>query len=694
MRIFVSAAEISSDLQAEKIIRSFISLYPNEEIELSGIGGPALRALSGFKVIERAENLRVMGFTEVLGRLSFIKDVKNRVLEHLRLNPPDLLITFDYPEFHLSLMKEVKQLPELNQTLKISGIPPKVWVWRQNRVERIRELYNGVWVIFPFEKKFYEARGIPVIYQGNPLISGLFKHQEGKAPLLTPSTVRLAVMPGSRLAELKRHLPLIPETLEKLSALLNKKVHAEVPIPAGAEAEFIRSELISNGRVEYAFFAEGSNQVLARNRLGLIKSGTSTLEAAVLGCVPIIFYRVSPISEWIFKFVVRYAGPIGLPNILLGSKTSGDSVFREFVGSAGTPEALAVELFHHCEDGARLMELQSKGESLKKSLVPHEDVPLAIAREMNAWLSNRPQRRAPRPQSVWLGLGSFVWSLVNGARRGLRRFLGLLPPKVGARSVLVGNLQAGGAGKTPFVIELAREAQRRGFRVGVVSRGYGGDYDQPFYLANPADSASKIGDEPLEILRSVPGISLGLSADRVRAARELSNRGSDFLIFDDGLQNLGFETDLKVILVTDLARNEILFRDFDSVVKQADLVFQTKGFDSPRFPSAKRLHWKIQQKPEQPIWILCGIADPTEVLQFYEGRGFQVQRLIALPDHTKLDAEAVKKLMKDAQSLGARLAVTEKDRVKLEGKGFEELLVLRRQLANPEVLDEIFDRLQ
>jgi lipid-A-disaccharide synthase len=694
MKIFVSAAEISSDLQAEKVVRALMSLYPEGSLQFYGIAGPRLRAIPGFQVIEKAENLRVMGFTEVLGKLSFIKKTKEKALAVLKENPPEVIMTFDYPDFHFSLLKDIQKIPQLSSTLKISGIPPKVWVWRKGRVEKIRELYDGVWVIFPFEKEFYESHGIPVIYEGNPLIADLFQKEIHKQALMTAEGIRLAVMPGSREAELKYHLPLIPGALEALSSLTHQRVIAEVPIPTGVGAELIKKELISNEKVRYEFFDDGSREVLARNRVGLIKSGTSTLEAAVLGCVPVIFYKVSPVSELIFKLIVRYAGPVGLPNILLGAKRRKDSTYKEFIGIDAKVMGIAHELFRLCESEAELNRLQNAGESLKRELVPNADVPLAVAKKIQSWIQNPPFKSRKKESHLLLGVGSFIWSTINGARRVLQGVGVIRSETISIPSVLVGNLQAGGAGKTPFVIALAREAQKRSYRVGVVSRGFGARYSGKFHLANAEESAELIGDEPKEILRAVPGVKVCLSKDRVLASQKLLEQGVDFLIFDDGFQNLKFTAKITVLLVTDRARDEVIYRDFDAATNGADFLFQMKGKATPRFLEAIPLRWSVAELPQQPVWILCGVADPLEVESFYREQGVKVTRMITLPDHAQMDHEWVKKLMTQADAEGAILAVTEKDWVKLDGSQAPKVFVLRRTISNSDALAPIFERLQ
>jgi lipid-A-disaccharide synthase len=353
MRIFVSAAEISSDIHAEKILRALIQKLEGIPVEVCGIGGPRIRSIPGFRSLAQAESMRAMGFVEVLSKIPLLKSIQSQVLSFLDEYPPDLILTFDYPDFHFSLMRRLSKRSWFSKALKICGIPPKVWVWRKKRVEIIRALYDAVWVIFPFEKKFYQDYGIPVIYEGNPLIADLVSAYSQSTKEIPNEELRIAVLPGSRDGELKSHLPLVHSTLERLSKLCGIPVAAEVPIPSGVDSGQLERVLVSSPSVRYQFFSDGSGEVLARNSVGLIKSGTSTLEAAVLGCVPVIFYRMNPLSEWIFRLFIRYTGPVGLPNILLGIRKREQSVFREFLGRQANPEALAQELMGLVKDSAR-----------------------------------------------------------------------------------------------------------------------------------------------------------------------------------------------------------------------------------------------------------------------------------------------------------------------------------------------------
>ena len=713
MKIFVSAAEISSDIQAEKIVRSIQNLLQTQgkTVQIAGIGGPRLRSIPGFHAIEKAEELRVMGFVEVLSKLSFIKKTMNRALAFISTQNPDLILTFDYPDFHLKLMKEVKRQGLALPSLKICAIPPKVWVWRSYRVEKIRKCYDGVLVVFPFEKEFYQSKNIPVIFEGNPLIAELFSDASGKsAPVeallrqLNPNELAMTVMPGSRAAELKYHLPIIPGALELFSKKVGKRICALVPIPAGVEDGLIRSKLKNSDLVRYEFQPDGAIACLRNSNLGLIKSGTSTLEAALLGCVPVIFYKTSKITEWMMRYLVRYSGPVGLPNILLRVKKRSDAIYGEFLGYEATEEALAEELAKSFSDSALLQIKRDSGVMLKNALVPQQNVTEQIAKKILTWVDEKNSFGEAKPSSIFISAVSFLWSCLNGFRRKIYR-LGLMHAyRVPVPSVLFGNLQAGGTGKTPLLIEFAQYAIAKGKRVAVVTRGYHGKNKDACTIVGSNESsinAEKYGDEAAEIKQMLSSVTLGIGPDRVGSVKTLLNAEPkpDLILFDDGYQNLKFRANCTVLCLTDLTPSQIPYRDFLNELAHADIVLRSKSaLDSD-------LEWVSDDLPTMPVSLLCAVGDPEEVIRYYSKLGVLIKRKNIMKDHSEFKLARVKELMNEAFQAGLMLVVTPKDYSKLQLLGIKlysdklstirvldplRVGVLKRNLKSPKVLDRIY----
>ncbi|MBS1959558.1 MAG: tetraacyldisaccharide 4'-kinase [Bdellovibrionales bacterium] len=691
MKVLISAAEISSDQHAAIVARALTELRSGmkKPVQFFGIGGPALRALPNFRCVIQAESLRAMGITEVLKKMSVFRKALDTMVTLVAAEKPDLILTLDYPDFHMRLLKRVHDMNLAPQAAKICGIPPKVWVWRSARVEKIRKYYDGVWAIFPFEKTYYQARGIPVIEEGNPLLWKMMQQKPEK--IVDPDRELVAVMPGSRDSEWVHLLPIIPSTLEQFAHRIERDVRALVPVPEGLPVEHLKQALRSSKRVQYEFFPGGSVQALSSARVGLIKSGTSTLEAVMLGCAPVIFYRMNYLTEKFFEHVMRYKGPVGLPNILLGTRDRTHSVFPEFLGPEATPKDLSTALqktLQHPHDTENAIK------SVQSLMHAEGPVPQRIADQMLQWHQSRPVKISAPESKLSFWFMSQLWSVINFLRRRLYRAGVFHSKPLPVPSVLIGNLQSGGAGKTPLLIELAKEALARRLKVAVVSRGYGAKNPDEVKVAFPGDlnlRHDEFGDEPVEIKTAVPEIYLGVGADRHQVVRNLVQRSSDrgdkidLVLFDDGFQNLKFKPSMSIVLKTALSRSQTVYRDFDSQGRYADYVFENPG---------PQLDWEPEFLPAQPIWIVCGIANPSRIKNFYESRGVKVDRVIAFPDHHHYSESEVKKLISEAKSKNIKIFITEKDAVKWKSFKLDEAVgVLKIKLRNREWMNEVFDRI-
>ena len=350
------------------------------------------------------------------------------------------------------------------------------------------------------------------------------------------------------------------------------------------------------------------------------------------------------------------------------------------------------------ENASLVQEKQKVGEQLRSLLIPQLNISEKIAVQFKRVLEEQSIRPVIREKRLWISVVSFLWSLVNLLRRKLYSLGILKTHTISIPSILVGNLQAGGSGKTPLVIAIASEAVKRGYQVGVISRAYGIRLQDPYLLVGPDyhlelhDRPDLIGDEPAEILAAVPEVTLGLGKDRVLVSQALEVHGIDFLIFDDGFQNLKFKTKKTILAVTDALPSEVVYRDFLSAASGATLVLQTKGFPKPAPIKSRSLLWHIDSLPTGPIWLMCAVGDPLEVVQFYKNYGVQIERVFVLPDHAAMDLVQVKRWTEEARASGAVFAVTQKDWVKMKTDSSLTPFVLKRKIVFEDWLDALFER--
>ena len=353
MKILLSAAEPSSDAHGAELLRALKKSLPDQELEVFGVGGPQLRS-AGLEATVRAEDLSVMGLTEVLLHLPRVFKALRSVFQAAALKKPDLAIFLDYPDFHFRLAKGLKKqgIP------MVYYIPPKIWVWRKNRIQFLKRHFVKILSILPFEEDYYRDEKIPFLFVGNPLVDELpwsLSRADARSQLaLDEKDLVLVLMPGSRPAELRAHFSLMVEAArliavelrEKQKLLKDQTLKVRVPFPRGVAIEPFESELRRMGMeswVEFRLSEGDAHRCLIAADVGLIKSGTSTLEAGLLRCCHVIAYRPSVVTGWVFKNLVRFRGPVGLVNWVAGWKPGEALAVPELLCERATPKNLAAE---------------------------------------------------------------------------------------------------------------------------------------------------------------------------------------------------------------------------------------------------------------------------------------------------------------------------------------------------------------
>ena len=199
--LFISAGELSGDQHAAKVVQAL--KRAGAPGHLYGLGGDAL-ANEGVELIEHIEHLSVMGIGAVIGKLFFFRRLIKRVLARVDAHPPERALLVDYPGFNIPLAR----------ALKARGIPvywyisPKVWVWKKERIEKMRSCIDTLMVIFPFEVDFFQREGIEAHYVGNPLVEQLrLERALSVEEEMCRKRPYVALLPGSRKQEVVHILP-------------------------------------------------------------------------------------------------------------------------------------------------------------------------------------------------------------------------------------------------------------------------------------------------------------------------------------------------------------------------------------------------------------------------------------------------------------------------------------------------------
>lgn len=356
------AGEASGDFLASLVLPEVASRFP--ELASFGVGGEKMVA-AGLNLWESSETLSVRGYVEVIRKVPAILAMRSRLIGRLKKDPPELFIGVDAPDFNLAIEEKLRShgIPTIHM------VSPSIWAWRPERIEKVRRAADHVLLIFPFEKAIYEKAGIPATYIGHPLAGIIPMVPDAKTarPKLTISEdieVVVAVLPGSRVDEVKGCGPVFFAACEKLVTLLGKSVRFVIP----AMSEEAKSKILQVAS-NYPKFAENllvtvglSHTVLEASDVVLAASGTATLEAALFKKPIVVGYKMPSLTAWIMrnKGLLPY---VSLPNILCG-----EMVVPEFLQYYCAPEPIAYRLLDELEPRRRA-ELAARFTQLHSSLL-------------------------------------------------------------------------------------------------------------------------------------------------------------------------------------------------------------------------------------------------------------------------------------------------------------------------------------
>lgn len=350
--ILLSAGEPSGDLHGAQVARALRRRWP--DARLWGLGGPRMAA-EGVELLAGLDRLAVMGFVEVLRHLPYFSRLRRLLRRRLRADPPDLVLPIDYPGFNLRLAADAhaERIPVLYY------IAPQVWAWRRGRAQALARNADALAVVLPFEEELFRQVGARVEFVGHPLLSEAHAEvprEEFCVELgLDPARPILALFPGSRPQEVARHLAAFTGAAELLCLRrsdLQPVVAAGGAVPAEAYAA-----------CPYPRTADAWS-LLRCARGGVVKSGTSTLQAALAGMPMVIAYRTHPLTYQVARNVVR-VDHVGLANLVAGRR-----VAPELLQDAATPEALAAALEPLLEEGPARAESLTALATIRAALTP------------------------------------------------------------------------------------------------------------------------------------------------------------------------------------------------------------------------------------------------------------------------------------------------------------------------------------
>ncbi|MBR5103508.1 MAG: lipid-A-disaccharide synthase [Bacteroidales bacterium] len=348
MKYYIIAGEASGDLHGSNLMKGIYAEDPQAEIRF---WGGDLMAQAGGELVRHYKEGAVMGFVEVLAKAGrLLKNVKYCKKDILAWKP-DVVILIDYPGFNFKIAEFAHKAG-----LKVFYyIAPKVWASRESRIKKLKAYVDKLFIVFPFEKPYFDAKGVQYIYKGNPLVDavdGSPAMLETREDFLKRAEVEdkpiIAMLAGSRKGEISTMMPVLTEFAAKMHSIAR---YADYQfLIAGAPSRTMKDYepwlTVENRKYIKVLFGE-TQSIIRHAEAGVINSGTASLETALFGTPQVVGYITNPITYRIAKKIVR------IKYISLGNLIVDRLAFKEFIQNDCNSDALVAEIRELIENQGR-----------------------------------------------------------------------------------------------------------------------------------------------------------------------------------------------------------------------------------------------------------------------------------------------------------------------------------------------------
>ena len=348
MRYYIIAGEASGDLHGSNLMKGIYAEDPQAEIRF---WGGDLMAQVGGELVRHYKEGAVMGFVEVLAKAGkLLKNVKFCKEDIIAWNP-DVVILIDYPGFNF----KIAEFAHKAGFKVFYYIAPKVWASRESRIKKLKAYVDKLFIVFPFEKAYFDSKGIDYIYKGNPLVDAVDGSQamlESREDFLSRTGLEdrpiIAMLAGSRKGEISTMMPVLTEFAAKMRATARYSDYQF--LIAGAPSRTMKDyePWLTEENKGYVKVLFGETQSIIRHaEAGVINSGTASLETALFGTPQVVGYITNPVTYWIAKKIVK------IRYISLGNLIVDRLAFKEFIQEDCNADALVAEIRELIENQQR-----------------------------------------------------------------------------------------------------------------------------------------------------------------------------------------------------------------------------------------------------------------------------------------------------------------------------------------------------
>ena len=369
MRYYIIAGEASGDLHGSNLMKGIYAEDPQAEIRFWG--GDCMQSVwatasEGCGLVRHYKDGAVMGFVEVLakagkllGNVSFCKkDILNW--------KPDVVILIDYPGFNF----KIAEFAHKAGFKVFYYIAPKVWASREGRIKKLKAYVDKLFIVFPFEMPYFDAKGIEYVYKGNPLVDAVDNSKamlESRKDFLKRAGLEdrphIAMLAGSRKGEISTMMPVLTEFAAKMHALADYSEYQFLIAGAPSRTMEDYSAWLTEENSKYIKVLFGETQSIIRHaEAGVINSGTASLETALFGTPQVVGYIINPVTYWIAKKIVK------IKYISLGNLIVDRLAFKEFIQDDCNSTALVEEVRDLIENQTRRSKMLSDYADIRSAL--------------------------------------------------------------------------------------------------------------------------------------------------------------------------------------------------------------------------------------------------------------------------------------------------------------------------------------
>ena len=359
MKYYIIAGEASGDLHGSNLMKGIYAQDPKADIrfwggdQMCGVfqNSPTHPAANGTGLVRHYREGAVMGFVEVLAKAGRLMKNVDFCKKDILAWQPDVVILIDYPGFNFKIAEFSH-----NAGFKVFYyIAPKVWASREGRIRKLKKYVDKLYIVFPFEKPYFDAKGVKYIYKGNPLVDAVDGSQamnESRDDFFNRVGLEdrpvIAMLAGSRKAEISTMMPVLTDFATKMHSLPQYKNHQFLIAGAPARSMQDYSAWLNEENSRYIKVLFGETQSIIRHaEAGVINSGTASLETALIGTPQVVGYIINPLTYWLAKTIIK------VKYISLGNLIVDRLAFKEFIQHDCNPDALVAEVRELIENQER-----------------------------------------------------------------------------------------------------------------------------------------------------------------------------------------------------------------------------------------------------------------------------------------------------------------------------------------------------